>query len=191
MLIHGKILYKDDSQVSNDLLAEKFSELFDLEYKDVIKDLSSTSSVVTIAKKVSNNKSEELQKWMELNNITSGINIDEDTKRTYPYDSLAAHLIGFCGSDNQGLEGLEAEWDDTLKGTFGRIVATTDVNKNIISDESEQYIPAENGSDIYLTIDVNAQSVAEKYLKQAMELLDESREMKSTTLVRVPIYRRR
>ena len=169
MLIHGKILYKDDSQVSNDLLAEKFSELFDLEYKDVIKDLSSTSSVVTIAKKVSNNKSEELQKWMELNNITSGINIDEDTKRTYPYDSLAAHLIGFCGSDNQGLEGLEAEWDDTLKGTFGRIVATTDVNKNIISDESEQYIPAENGSDIYLTIDVNAQSVAEKYLKQAVE----------------------
>ena len=165
----GKIFYKDDTKVSNELLAEKFSELFDLKYDDVLEDLSSTSSVVTIVKKVENTKSEELKKWMETNSITSGINIDEDTKRTYPYDSLASHLIGFCGSDNQGLEGLEAEWDDTLKGTFGRIVATTDVNKNIISDESEQYVPAENGSDIYLTIDVNVQSVVEKYLKQAVQ----------------------
>ena len=113
----GKIFYKDDTKVSNELLAEKFSELFDLKYDDVLEDLSSTSLVVTIVKKVENTKSEELKKWMETNSITSGINIDEDTKRTYPYDSLASHLIGFCGSDNQGLEGLEAEWDDTLKGT--------------------------------------------------------------------------
>lgn len=165
----GKILYKDDSAVSNELLAKKFSELFELKYDEVLDDLDSDSSVVTIAKKVSNTQSEELQKWMTENEITSGINIDEDTKRTYPYNSLAAHLIGFCGSDNQGLEGLESEWDDTLRGTSGRIVATTDVNKNIISDESEQYIPAENGSDIYLTIDVNVQTVAEKYLKQAVK----------------------
>ena len=165
----GKVLYKDDTAVSNELLAEKFADLFDLEYDEVLEDLNSDSSVVTIAKKVANTKSEELQEWMSENEITSGINIDEDTKRTYPYETLAAHLIGFCGSDNQGLEGLETEWDDTLRGTSGRIVATTDVNKNIISDESEQYIPAENGSDIYLTIDVNVQTVAEKYLEQAVK----------------------
>ena len=165
----GKVLYKDDTAVSNELLAEKFADLFDLEYDEVLEDLNSDSSVVTIAKKVANTKSEELQEWMSENEITSGINIDEDTKRTYPYETLAAHLIGFCGSDNQGLEGLESEWDDTLRGTSGRIVATTDVNKNIISDESEQYIPAENGSDIYLTIDVNVQTVAEKYLEQAVK----------------------
>ena len=164
----GKILYSNDKAVPNELLAEKFAELFKLKYDDVLKDLSSESSVVTIAKKVNLDKSEELKNWMSENKISTGINIDEDTKRSYPYHSLSAHLIGFCGSDNQGLEGLESEWDSTLSGTSGRIVTTTDVRHNIISDESEQYVPAENGSDIYLTIDVNIQTTVEKYLKQAV-----------------------
>ncbi|MCI8965667.1 MAG: PASTA domain-containing protein [Clostridia bacterium] len=165
----NKIFYSNDTVVSNELLAKKFSELFDLNYDDVFKDLTSKSSVVTVAKKVSLDKSDELKKWLLENDITSGINIDEDTKRSYPYSTLASHLIGFCGSDNQGLEGLESEWDSTLSGTSGRIVTTTDVKHNIISDENEQYVPAENGSDIYLTIDVNVQSTVEKYLKQAVE----------------------
>lgn len=165
----GKIFYSDNTEVPNEVLAEKFSELFELDKKEVLEDLESTSSVVTIVKKISTEKSEELKTWMNENKITAGINIDEDTKRTYPYKTLASHLIGFCGSDNQGLEGLEAEWDDVLRGTSGRIVTTTDVNANTISDESEQYIPAENGSHIYLTIDANIQSTAEKYLKQAVK----------------------
>ena len=165
----GKVVYADNTAVPNDILADKFSELFELDRKKVIEDLESTSSVVTIIKKVDTEKSNNLKAWMTENKITAGINIDEDTKRTYPYKTLASHLIGFCGSDNQGLEGLEAEWDDVLRGTSGRIVTTTDVNENTISDESEQYIPAENGSHIYLTIDAEIQSTAEKYLKQAIK----------------------
>ena len=54
---------------------------------------------------------------MTENNITAGINIDSDTKRSYPYNNLASNLIGFCGSDNQGLEGIEYYWDSILSGT--------------------------------------------------------------------------
>ena len=50
-----------------------------------------------------------------------GINIDEDTKRYYPYGHLASHIIGFCGSDNQGLDGLEAKYEETLRGVDGYI----------------------------------------------------------------------
>ena len=105
---------------------------------------------------------------MNENKIVSGINIDEDSKRTYPYESLASNIIGFYGTD-KGLEGIEAAWDDELSGTPGRIVTSTNVNKQAISDENEQYIPAQNGSDIYLTIDVTVQAIAEKYLNQAVK----------------------
>ena len=54
---------------------------------------------------------------MEENNITEGINIDEDTKRYYPYNNVASQIIGFCGSDNQGLDGIEAKYEEELKGT--------------------------------------------------------------------------
>lgn len=105
---------------------------------------------------------------MAENKITSGINIDSDTKRSYPYNNLASNLIGFCGSDNQGLEGIEYYWDSVLSGTPGKIVTTKDAAQSIIPDKNEQYIPAQNGSNITLTIDLTVQSIAEKYLKQAV-----------------------
>ena len=74
------------------------------------------SSIETIAKKVDKEKTNELRKWMKENDIESGINIDEDTKRYYPYSNLASQVIGFCGSDNQGLDGIEAKYDEILKG---------------------------------------------------------------------------
>lgn len=61
---------------------------------------------------------------MEEGNITTGINIDEDTKRYYPNNNLASQIIGFCGSDNQGLDGIEAKYDKVLSGTKGAIKKT-------------------------------------------------------------------
>ncbi len=62
-------------------------------------------------KKVEKDKTNELRVWLEENNLGSGINIDEDTKRFYPYNNLASQIIGFCGSDNQGLAGIEATYE--------------------------------------------------------------------------------
>lgn len=150
-------------------IAKAFSEIFELNYDEVLQKLNSTSSVQTIIKKVEKDKIDKLKDWMKENDIYAGINIDEDTKRYYPYNNLASHVIGFCGDDNQGLYGIEQKWDKYLTGTPGKIVTTTDVNKDEIIDKNQQYIEAENGSDIVLSIDANIQLIAEKYLKQAVE----------------------
>jgi len=92
----------------------------------------------------------------------------EDTKRSYPYNNLASNLIGYCGADNTGLFGLEERWNDVLTGTAGKVVTATDVNGKAITDEDVSYVPSENGSNIYLTIDANIQQIAERYLQQAV-----------------------
>ncbi len=150
-------------------VAKGLSEIFELPYEEVLSKVKSEKSVETIIKKVGQELVDKLEKWMKDNKITSGINIDEDNKRYYPYNNLAAHVIGFTGADSQGQYGIENRWDSTLKGTSGKIVTTTDVNKSEISDNAEQYVEVENGSDIYLTIDVTIQSIVEKYLEQGVK----------------------
>ena len=98
-------------------VAEALTKIFDLDYETVLKRVTKRSSIETIVKKVDKEKADELRIWMKDNNITSGINIDEDTKRYYPYNNLASQIIGFCGSDNQGLDGIEAWYDKELKGS--------------------------------------------------------------------------
>lgn len=90
------------------------SDIFGLDYDEVYKKVTSNSSVETIAKKVDQDKITSLKTWMSENKITSGINVDEDSKRSYPHTTLASNLIGFCGTDNKGLSGLEATWNDVL-----------------------------------------------------------------------------
>ena len=102
---------------------------------------------------------------MEENQITTGINIDEDSKRYYPYGDLAAQVIGFCGNDNQGLDGIEAKYNDELKGTNGKIERQTNAAGESLGDE--EYISAIDGNSLILTIDMTIQSIVEKYLEEA------------------------
>lgn len=148
-------------------LAKAFSEIFELDYEEVLKQVTSDSSLETIAKKVEQDKIDKLKAWMEENEVTTGINIDADYKRYYPYGNLASNLIGFCNTDNVGQEGIELRWDSILSGTPGKIVTIENARSALIPDKNESYVPAENGSNITLTIDANIQSIAEKYLKQA------------------------
>ena len=148
-------------------VARKLSELFELDYEKVLKKVNKKTAIETIAKKVEKDKTNELRVWMEQERITSGINIDEDTKRFYPYNNLASQIIGFCGSDNQGLAGIEAQYDDELSGEAGKILKMTDAKGIDITDSSENYEPAKDGNDLVLTIDATVQGIAEKYLKEA------------------------
>ncbi len=146
-------------------VAQGLSEIFELDYETVLAQVQSSKSVETIIKKVEQEYVDKLEAWMEENNITTGINIDEDNKRYYPYGSLASHVIGFTGTDSQGLYGIESKWDSVLQGTSGKIITTQDVNGSEISSTVQQYVEVENGSDLYLTIDVNIQMIVEKYLE--------------------------
>ncbi len=158
----GNIAKEDKEKV-----AKKLSELFELDYDTVLKKVSKRSSIETIIKKVDKEKTDNLRVWMKENNITEGINIDEDTKRYYPYNTVASQIIGFCGSDNQGLDGIEAKYEDELKGTKGSIQRHTDATGGEIGEEGENYVPAIDGNDLVLTIDLTIQSIAEKYLEEA------------------------
>ena len=158
----------EETSVLQEKISKALSEIFELDYDEVYGKVTSSSSVQTIIKKVEEDKINQLKSWMESNEISSGINIDTDTKRYYYYNNLASNLIGFCGDDNQGLAGLEYYWNSVLTGTPGKITTSQDATQDIISDEDENYIPAQNGSNITLTIDYNIQTIAEKYLKQAV-----------------------
>ncbi len=155
------------SEENKEKVAKKLSELFELDYETTLKKVTKRSSIETIAKKVDKEKTDDLRKWLEENNIKEGINIDEDTKRYYPYNNLASQIIGFCGSDNQGLDGLEAKYDSELKGKQGAIQRHTDAKGGEIGDEGENYVSAVDGNDLVLTIDLTIQSIVEKYLEEA------------------------
>jgi len=152
---------------SKEKVAIALANIFNLDYETVLKKVNKRSSIETIIKKVEKEKADELRIWMNQNNISSGINIDEDTKRYYPYNNLASQIIGFCGSDNQGLDGIEAVYDKTLKGSQGKIVKVTDAKGGEIKNSTENYVPAIDGNDLILTIDSTIQGIAEKYLKEA------------------------
>lgn len=155
---------KDENK---ETLAKAFSDIFELNYDEVLEKINSTSSFETIVKKVEKDKITQLQNWMTENKIYAGINIDENVKRYYPYGNLASNLIGFCTTDNEGQEGLELKWNSILSGTSGKISSIENAAAQLIPDKNETYIPAENGNNITLTIDANIQTIAEKYLKQA------------------------
>ena len=158
----------EETKKLKETVAKGLSDIFSLDYNEVLEKVNSNSTVETIAKKVEQDKVDELKSWMKEHKIYSGINIDEESKRYYPYDSVASHVIGACGSDNQGLSGIEVAWDSILSGTSGRIVTSTDASQYEIPDSEETFVAAENGYDLTLTIDVNIQKIVEKYLEQAV-----------------------
>ena len=155
------------SKENKEKVAEALSNIFDLDYETALKKVNKKTSIENIARKTEKEKTDELRVWMEANNIETGINIDEDTKRYYPYNSLASQVIGFCGSDNQGLDGIEAIYEDELQGEKGRITKVTDANGGEIENEGESYTSAVDGNDLVLSIDATIQGIAEKYLKEA------------------------
>ena len=159
--VNPTLIYEKDKEK----VARALSEIFELDYDKVLKKVSKRSSIETIAKKVDKEHADKLRVWMEENNISTGINIDEDSKRYYPYGSVAAQIIGFCGSDNQGLDGIEAKYDTDLKGKNGKINRQTNAAGASLGDEN--YVAAIDGNNLFLTIDFTIQSIVEKYLKEA------------------------
>ncbi len=164
-----KTTYSNGKEVEKETLARAFSDIFSLDYNETLLKISSASPSVTIAQKVENDKIALLQTWIENNKIESGINITEDIKRYYPYENLASNLIGFTGTDGHGLLGLEYSFDSKLSGVAGKIVTSTDSVNSEIPNNEQTYIAPQNGEDISLTIDINVQSIAEKYLSQAVD----------------------
>lgn len=99
----------------------------------------------------------------------SGVKVDEDYKRYYPYSKLCSKVLGFTGSDNQGILGLEAKYDAYLSGTSGQILTLTDAWGVEVKNGNEERDEPEKGSNLYTSIDINIQSYAQQLAQKTLE----------------------
>ena len=151
------------------LIAKGLAEILGVEYADVMEKTTHTSSYYQmIAQRVEQDKSDEIRAFILENKLT-GIKMEPSSKRYYPYSSLASHVIGFVGTDNSGLGGLEAYYNDELSGTNGRVVrAKNAYGTDMLYTKYEEYFDAEDGCNITSTIDTTIQYYLEKHLQQAV-----------------------
>jgi len=143
--------------------ARYLSELLGLDYETVYKRLTANTTFEWIKRKVDFDLAEQI-KAEEL----PGIQLIEESQRYYPQGTLAAHVLGFAGIDNQGLEGVEVSLDEWLQGEDGRIIGQYDAQEHAIPYEQDNYIPPIDGHDVYLTIDENIQYFCERELEKLM-----------------------
>lgn len=162
------ILYSDKTDVPKEILASKLSEIFELDYTETLNKLNEDTNYVTITSKAESDDVSTLKAWLKECKITSGINIDSTIKRYYPCNNLASNLIGFTGADGRGSWGLENSLNSILSGKDGKVVMLTDSINSEIPNQEKTYIEAQDGDNVYLTIDFQVQSVCEKYLSQAV-----------------------
>lgn len=108
-----------------------------------------------------------------------GVKVDEDYKRYYPYGTLASKVLGFTGSDNQGIIGLEVKYENYLKGTDGQILTVTDAKGVELANTAEKRLEPVAGNNLYLSLDVNIQ----KYAEQAAGKVLEKKQAKSVSVI--------
>ena len=156
----------EKNQLSVSKVAEELAGILGLEQETVEKKINRQSSFEYIQKKVEKDVADEVRSYIEKEKL-SGINFVEDVKRFYPYNNLASHIIGFVGSDNQGLEGIESICDEELSGVPGRVVTTQQTTGLDSGTNYENYIEAQDGCSVVLTIDEVIQGYVEKHLENA------------------------
>ena len=162
-------MYNEDPE----LIADGLSEILGLDRQEILKKTENNGSwYVTVAKKVEKETADKVRAFKKEHNL-KGVRLESDTKRYYPYSSLACHVIGFVGTDNFGLDGIEAQYDSVLCGTSGKYMrATNAYGTDLLFDRYEGYTGAENGLDLVTTIDLAIQHYVEKTLYQAVEDYD-------------------
>ncbi|WP_199618984.1 stage V sporulation protein D [Paenibacillus alkalitolerans] len=146
--------------------AAQLSRVLGMSEESIYKKITRRSSIEKIqpgGRKMTQQKAAEVRE-LEL----PGIVVAEDNKRFYPYDGLAAHVLGFTGIDNQGLTGVEAKYEDRLKGHRGNVAFLSNARGDRMPNSSEKYIPPKDGLNLQLTIDKYIQTAMERELDQAM-----------------------
>ncbi|MDF2595138.1 MAG: hypothetical protein K0R69_1479 [Clostridia bacterium] len=151
---------KDAESVAK-ILAEQLQLEYDMVYKKVTKKVA----FERIATKVDKQVADQIR---QLN--LSGVKVDEDSKRFYPYHNLASHTIGFVGKDNQGIVGLEVKYDTYLKGSPGKILMGTDGKGERREEVAEIRIDPSNGNHLVTTMDTTLQQYAEQALEKVVQM---------------------
>lgn len=148
-----------------DLVATKISEILEVD-KSVIEEHLYKKSMMERVHPEGRRLSYEIADKIETFKF-EGVYLLKESKRYYPHDEMLSHVLGYVGIDNQGLSGLELEYDDLLTGEYGSIQYFSDAKGNNL-ERSSVYVEPEDGLDIYLTVNYNVQASIERELDNAV-----------------------
>ena len=151
-----------------ELIASGLSEILDIDYEKIYNQTCKKTYYEKIASRIEEQLANKVRVFISENKLGSIVGLDETTKRYYPNGTLASTVLGFVGTDNQGLSGLESYYDENLAGTDGRVLAAKNARGADMPFSYEKIIDAQKGDSLVLTIDKYIQYVAEKYLEKAI-----------------------
>jgi stage V sporulation protein D (sporulation-specific penicillin-binding protein) len=149
-------------------IADNLSKILKIDRQTLYNEINNKSGYVVLTKKIEKSVADQIQKYISSKKIGC-ISLVVDSKRIYPFGNFAAQLIGFTGTDNQGLGGIEAEYDSVLKGTAGSVVTAKNATAGNMPYDIGKNIPAQDGSNLVLTIDEFVQNSLEENLKKALQ----------------------
>lgn len=153
---------------AGELILKNLPQLLGVEPEKIEKSLAKNSYYDVVARRVEQNVADDVRAFVRENKLGGSISVVDDPKRYYPYNDFACHVLGFVGTDNQGLTGLEVMYEEYLRGTDGKIVLATDAVGNDLSLlDYEKYIEAVDGYNLNTTLDETIQHYLEKHLKEA------------------------
>ncbi|MEE0858452.1 MAG: penicillin-binding transpeptidase domain-containing protein [Acutalibacteraceae bacterium] len=170
-VVLAPIYFETDEQRT--LVAQRLAEILDLNQNDVYEKTKEKTYYSVVKRKVETKEKDEVLKLVEelqeKYNLGNVIELIEDYKRYYPYGDFASTILGFTGSDGEGLEGIEYQYNSYLTGVPGRVITAKNAHGTEMPFEYEQKIDAQDGNNIVLTIDETIQHIMEKYLQQGIE----------------------
>ena len=162
-----------ENELDKSLIATSLSELTGADAGKILKRLENTKSQYeVVARKLEEEDAEKVRAFIKDNKLAGGVYLEPDSKRYYPYSSLASHVVGFVGAENQGLYGTEMIYNDLLSGVGGRVVTAKNGAGTEMLSKYENYIDAQDGRNLHLTLNATIQGFAEKALEEGIEKYD-------------------
>lgn len=150
-----------------DEVCDILSRVLEMEPEKVRKILNKKTGYEYVKRKIESDAAKKVRQYIAEDKLP-GVSVIEDSKRYYPYNNFAAHILGYTGSDNQGLSGLELEYDSYLTGESGRVITAKNAIGNDMPYEYEQYYSSKDGCSLVTTIDEVIQHYVENELETAI-----------------------
>lgn len=160
------------------LIAEELIPLLSLDEEKLQGQMTKDSAYQVLRRGVEKDVADQVRAFVKENKLSGALYFEQDSTRYYPYGSFLSQVLGCVGTDEQGLTGLEKEYDDILTGTPGRSVSLTDARGNAITDDYELYYPAQEGQSLVLTID----EVLQHYLEKNLEIAYNDNEVRGSAV---------
>ena len=162
-------LYTNTSVSVAEDVANFLSELLEVDREMILEKAAKVNRRdETIKQKVDVLTCDKIREFIVARHYTGFVHTQEDTKRSYPNGALASHVLGFTGAENRGLAGVELSYNSELSGTNGKIITAVNGIGEQMPYKYETYVPAEDGTNLMLTLDVTVQKILEKHLETSL-----------------------